>query len=132
MYEIFNKSKFLDRRKELRKSSTPQELKLWYYLRNKKLGVKFRRQHGMGPYIVDFYCKENNLIIELDGSQHLNEKEYDKERDSYIETLEIKVLRFWNSEIDKNIEEVLVKIKDCTHPSALKGTSPSQGRENFL
>ena len=116
MYEVFNKSKFLSRRKELRKSLTPQELKLWHFLRNKKLGVKFRRQHGIGPYVVDFYCKEKNLIIELDGSRHLNEKEYDKERDSYIETLEIKVLRLWNSEIDKNIEKALVKIKEHLLP----------------
>ncbi|OGI46096.1 hypothetical protein A2121_01965 [Candidatus Nomurabacteria bacterium GWB1_40_6] len=132
MYEVFNKSKFLPRRKELRKFSTPQELKLWHFLRNKKLGVKFRRQHGIGPYVVDFYCKEHNLIIELDGAQHKDEKEYDKERDSYIETLGIKVLRLWNSEIDKNIKNVLQKIKDCIHPSALTGTSPSQGRKNSL
>ncbi len=112
MYEIFNKSKFLNRRRELRKSLTPQELKLWFYLKNKKLGVKFRRQHGIGPYIADFYCKEKNLIIELDGSGHLETKEYDKERDGYVETLGVKVLRFWNSEIDNNIEKVLQKIKE--------------------
>jgi very-short-patch-repair endonuclease len=111
MYEIFNKSKFLSRRKELRKSLTPQELKLWFYLKGKNLGVKFRRQHGIGPYIVDFYCKEKNLIIEIDGSQHMDAKEYDKERDDYVETLGIKVLRFWNNEIDTNIEGVLKKIK---------------------
>jgi very-short-patch-repair endonuclease len=111
MYEIFNKSKFLTRRRELRKSLTPQELKLWFYLKNKKLGVKFRRQHGIGPYIVDFYCKEKGLVIEIDGSSHKNLKEYDKERDSYIETLGMKVLRFWNGEIDKNIDEVLKRIK---------------------
>lgn len=130
MYEVFNKSKLAERRKELRKSMTPQELKLWYCLRNKKLGVKFRRQHGIGPYIVDFYCKENNLVIELDGAQHKDEKEYDKERNNYMETLGIKVLRFWNSEIDKNTEEVLQKIKTYIHPSGLKTTSPSQGRKN--
>ena len=111
MYEIFNKSKFLERRKDLRKSLTPQELKLWFYLKEKKLGVKFRRQHGIGPYIADFYCKEKNLIIEIDGSQHMDAKEYDKERDDYMETLGIKVLRFWNNEIDTNIESVLEKIK---------------------
>ena len=57
-----------ERRKDLRKSSTPQEQKLWFYLKSKNLGVKFRRQQGIGSYIVDFYCKEKNLIIELDGS----------------------------------------------------------------
>ena len=112
MYEIFNKSKFLPRRKELRKSLTPQELKLWFYLRNKKMGVKFRRQHSIGPYIADFYCKEKNLVIEIDDHQHQEEKEYDKERNNYMQTLGIKVLRFWNSEVEKSIEEVLRKIKE--------------------
>jgi len=112
MYEIFNKSKFITRRKELRKSSTPQELKLWFFLKGKNFGVKFRRQHGIGPYIVDFYCKEKNLVIEIDGSQHIKAKEYDKERDDFIKTLNIKVLRFWNNEINTNIEGVLMKIKE--------------------
>ena len=111
MYEVFNKSKFLARRKELRKSMTPQEVKLWFYLKGNNLGAKFRRQHGIGPYIVDFYCKEKNLVIEIDGSLHKDEKEYDSERNNYIETLEIKVLRFWNSEVEKNIEGVLEKIR---------------------
>ncbi len=113
MYQIFNKSKFLARRKELRKSLTPQELKLWFCLRAKKQGVKFRRQHSIGPYIVDFYCREKNLIIELDGSVHTDSKEYDKERDKYVEALGLKVLRFWNGEVDKNIEGVLKKIKSA-------------------
>ena len=111
MYEIFSKSKFKDRRKELRKYLTPQEFKLWFYLKSKNIGTKFRRQHGIGPYIVDFYCKEKNLIIELDGSQHLEAREYDKERDLYLQTIGIKVLRFWNSEIDNNMEDVLNRIK---------------------
>ncbi len=112
MYNIFNKSKFLSRRKDLRKDTTLQEYKLWYFLKGKNLGVKFRRQHGIGPYIADFYCKEKNLIIELDGSQHQENKEYDRERDNYIKTLGIKVLRFWNNEVDTNIEGVLMKIKE--------------------
>lgn len=111
MYEIFNQSIFKNRRKELRKSVTSQEFKLWFYLKNKNLGSKFRRQHSIGPYVADFYCKEKKLIIELDGSQHVKSKEYDKERDNYLKILGIKVLRFWNNEIDKNIEEVLIKIK---------------------
>jgi very-short-patch-repair endonuclease len=120
MYKIFNKSKFLERRKELRKSLTIQEFKLWFYLKDKNLGVKFRRQHGIGPYIVDFYCKEKNLVIEIDGSQHLETKEYDKERDDYIKSIGIKTIRFWNSEIDKNIYEVLKKIKRHIHLSKIE------------
>jgi very-short-patch-repair endonuclease len=122
-----------DRRKELRKSLIPQELKLWLYLKNKNLGVKFRRQQGIGPYIADFYCKEKNLVVELDGSRHKTEKEYDKERDNYMESLGIKVLRFWNNEVDKNIEGVLMKIQNYIHPSVFRqaqDTSPSQGRKN--
>lgn len=111
MYDIFNYSKFRDRRKILRKGLTSEEYKLWFYLKGKNLGVKFRRQHGTGQYIVDFYCKEKNLVIELDGSQHLKAKEYDKERDLYLKTLGIKVLRFWNNEINTNIEGVILKIK---------------------
>ena len=125
MYEIFNKSKLKERRKTLRNSPTPQELKLWYFLKNKNLDVKFRRQHGIGSYIADFYCKEKNLIIELDGSQHIDNKEYDKERSEYFNVIEIKVLRFWNSEIDNNIEEVLNKIKkEFVFCSPAKGSCP--------
>ena len=116
MYEIFNKSKFLVRRRELRKNLTPQELKLWFYLKGNKLNQKFRRQHGIGPYIADFYCKEKNLVIEIDGSQHADDKEYDKERDNYMETLGIKVLRFWNSDIDNNIKGILIKIRETVAP----------------
>lgn len=67
MYEIFNHSKLLNRRKRLRKELTEEEYKLWFYLKGKNLGSKFRRQHGIGSYIVDFYCKEKNFVIELDG-----------------------------------------------------------------
>jgi len=112
MYEIFNKLKFKNRRKELRKSLTPQEYKLWFYFKNKKFGVKFRRQHGIGPYIVDFYCKEKNLVIEIDGIQHNKAYDYDKERENFMEILGIKTLRFWNNEIDTNIEKVLIKIRE--------------------
>ncbi len=111
MYEIFNYSKLLERRKRLRKEMTPEEYKLWFYLKGKNFGVKFRRQQGVGPYIADFYCKEKNLIIELDGSQHIENKEYDQERDFYLQTVGIKVLRLWNNEVNKNMEGVLMKIK---------------------
>lgn len=112
MYEIFNKSKSLKNRKELRKSLTPQELKLWFHLKSNNLGVKFRRQHGIGPYIADFYCKEKNLVIEIDGSQHIEAKKYDESRDMYIKSLGMQVVRFWNNDIDKNMEGVLMKIRE--------------------
>lgn len=77
------------------------------------MGFKFKRQHSIGPYILDFYCPDKKLAIELDGSQHLNNKEYDQERDNYLLALDIKTVRFWNSEIDANIKGVLHDIGSC-------------------
>ena len=98
------------RRVELRKNQTQQEVILWAYLRGAQLGFKFKRQHSIGPYILDFYCPDKKLAIELDGAQHLDNKEYDQERDNYLLTLDIKTVRFWNSEITNNISGVLQEI----------------------
>jgi 5-methyltetrahydrofolate--homocysteine methyltransferase/ATP-dependent helicase HrpA len=97
----------------LRKEETKAEKILWQKLRNNKLGIKFRRQHPLDMFIIDFYAPLIKLTIELDGSIHnLKEnKEYDKERRLYLESKNIKVLRFWNSEIEKDLEKVLQKIK---------------------
>ena len=67
---IHNNKTLADRRKELRNNATPQEAILWQHLKDSNFGCKFRRQHSIGPYIVDFYCPSKKLIIELDGSQH--------------------------------------------------------------
>ena len=101
-------------RKILRKSATPQEIILWSRLRRKQLSYKFRRQHSIGKYIVDFYCSEKKLIIELDGWQHRKENNegYDAERTNFLESLGYKVIRFWNNDINKNIEGVILKIED--------------------
>ena len=95
---------------ELRKESTPAERKLWAYLRGDKLGVNFRRQHAVGKYIPDFCSPETKLIIELDGSQHLEQEEYDEERTRYLESLGYKVIRFWNGDIMNNIEGIILAI----------------------
>jgi very-short-patch-repair endonuclease len=87
-------------RKELRKTSTPEEKILWSKLRGKNFGYRFRRQHSIGHFIADFYCAEKRLVIELDGSQHLNNVDYDKERTDYFESLNIRVIRFWNEEVN--------------------------------
>ena len=113
--KIINNIKNLySRRKELRNNSTPQEILLWLKLKNSQLGLKFRRQHSIGGYIVDFYCPFKKLAIEIDGSQHFEKesKEYDKVRSYYLRGLDIKVLRFTNADINTNIEEVLLKIKN--------------------
>ena len=108
---LYNDPKFKPRRKELRHNETPEEKLLWNSLRRKNLGFKFVRQYSAGPYILDFYCSEKRLGIELDGFQHLENKDYDKERDDYLLLNDIKVLRFWNSEINANINRVVDKIK---------------------
>jgi len=77
---IYNIKKFFDRRKDLRNNSTPQEDILWSKLKHSQLGFKFRRQHSIGGYIVDFYCPSKKLVIEIDGPAHLlkENREYDK------------------------------------------------------
>jgi very-short-patch-repair endonuclease len=107
----YNDPKFKPRRKELRHNETEEEKILWKSLRRKNIGFKFSRQYSAGPYILDFYCSEKRIGVELDGSQHLENKDYDEERDNYLLMNDIKVLRFWNSEINGNIDEVLKKIK---------------------
>ena len=93
--------------KSLRKTQTDAESLLWYHLRNRNLdGFKFRRQHILKGYIVDFVCLEKKLIIELDGSQHAMRQAYDNVRTQKLQNDGFKVLRFWNNEILDNIEGV--------------------------
>jgi very-short-patch-repair endonuclease len=99
-------------RKKLRRNSTPQEIILWSRLRRNQLGFKFRRQHSIGKYIVDFYCPEKKLIIEVDGGQHDEDaiKKYDKRRSEYLEKLNFRILRFWDRDINLNLEGVIGEI----------------------
>jgi very-short-patch-repair endonuclease len=93
---------------ELRLNLTPAERKLWGYLRAHRLGgVGFRRQHAIGNYITDFCAPGKMLIIELDGSQHLEQEEYDAERTAFLESKGYRVMRFYNNDVMKNIEKVL-------------------------
>ena len=94
----------------LRKKSTPAERKLWSRIRDDQLGVTFRRQHAVGIYIPDFCCPKAKLILELDGSQHLEQEEYDEERTKYLESLDYRVIRFWNNQIMKDIDSVILVI----------------------
>ncbi|WKZ39434.1 MAG: endonuclease domain-containing protein [Anaerolineales bacterium] len=104
---------------ELRRELTPAEQKLWALLRNDQLGVSFRRQHAVGNYIPDFVCIEKKLIIELDGSQHVEQEDYDHERTKYLESQGYKVIRFWNNAVMNEIESVVRAIQfaleDETH-----------------
>ena len=107
--KVHNSKKLLERRKSLRKRSTPEEEILWNELRNNKLGARFRRQHSIVGYILDFYCFKARLIIELDGSLH--DKEYDAIRDKYFKDLNYQTLRIKNSEMQKDLNNVITKIK---------------------
>jgi very-short-patch-repair endonuclease len=96
--------------RELRKDQTVAERKLWSYLRNRRIcGRKFRRQHPFKKYILDFYCDEIQLAVELDGSSHSGElnRQHDKERTDFLESCGIKVIRFYNSAVENDIYEVL-------------------------
>jgi very-short-patch-repair endonuclease len=100
-------------RTELRSKLTPAEGKLWTYIKNSKLGRKFRRQHSVGRYILDFYCPSEMLAIELDGMVHFSATamEYDRERKIFLEYFGIKVLRFENKMVFEDPEWVLDRIR---------------------
>ena len=115
--KFHNRKELKDRRIKLRDNPTPEEAQLWLYLEKKKLGYKFRRQHSIGKFRVDFYCSEKRLIIELDGNQHLvsDAVVYDNERTFFLESLNNRVIRFSNEEISKNIQKVIEKIKSTLY-----------------
>ena len=101
----------LKRRRALRKRSTKAETLLWYALRNRKFhGLKFRRQHSIGPYIVDFVSIEKQLVIELDGDYHEYVEAKDKRRQHYIESKVYTVVRFVNDDVFEDVEAVLFAI----------------------
>lgn len=110
MPQIHNKQPLKSRRKQLRSSLTPAEAALWKSLQRSQVnGKKFRRQHSVGNYILDFYCPECRLAVELDGQGHFNSmaSEYDYRRSEYLQKLNIRVLRFENRLVFENLEGVL-------------------------
>jgi very-short-patch-repair endonuclease len=107
---IYNRRKQCETRKELRGNMTKAELILWSKLRRRQLnGFKFRRQYSINRYIVDFYCTELRLVIEVDGESHLGKEnqEYDKVRQDEIESLGISFLRFTNQDVYRNLNKVI-------------------------
>ena len=96
------------RAKELRQNMTPTELLLWQHLRaGRLLGYHFRRQQIIDRFIVDFYCHKAALVVELDGGIHLEQHAYDRERELFLRDIRLRVLRFANTEVEHNLEEVL-------------------------
>jgi very-short-patch-repair endonuclease len=112
--KIHNIKALRGNRKALRNSLTTAEAKLWSLLKNSKLeNKKFRRQHSVGPYVLDFYCPDEKICVELDGAAHFTDggHEYDSARTEYLETLNIRVVRFENKDVFENTEGVLEEIK---------------------
>ena len=109
-----NAYRLIEEAKRMRKEPTDAEAALWELLRDKKLGDKFRRQHLIDDFIVDFVCLSKNLVIEVDGGYHNDptQKEYDQQRTLYLNEKGFRVIRFTNEEVLGNTEAVLTKIKD--------------------
>ena len=115
MKRIFNIKELKERRRKLRNNQTVEEKRVWEYIRKKRIcGIQFYRQYGVGPYIADFYAPKIKLCIEIDGDQHYTSegKMYDKERDDYMKSLGIEVLRYKNSEVINTLSDVLDIIED--------------------
>ena len=130
--QTFNKPQYKNRRSVLRHQATVPEQRFWQAVRGKQLGVKFRRQHGIGHYIVDFYCPELKLVVELDGDSHFSDEaqQYDAVRDDYIQALGIRVLRFTNTDVMQNLEGVLQMVMQSYRPLEREPTPASPGKSN--
>ena len=121
---IRGQASHLDIKRRLRSNMTGPETRLWSALRARQLqGMKFHRQHGIGPYIVDFYCPEQSLVIEVDGDSHANADQIvrDQLRDKYFQSLGLRVIRYFNNDIVKNLAGVL---EDLAEKLASGSTSP--------
>jgi len=124
--KLFNKAYYKNRRQLLRKNATCPEKILWHVVRNQQLGVKFRRQHGIGHYIADFYCAEHQLVIELDGDSHFTHdgQQYDQVRDAFFSANGLRVLRFTNQQIIRELDSVAAALRIALQLSASALTPP--------
>ena len=114
MAKIFNPRSQKSLRQNLRNNLPPAEAILWTYLQGRKFhGLKFRRQHGIGPYIVDFYCPEMKLAVEVDGQSHFTPEQIEKDsiRTKFIESNGLQIVRVVNGDVYSDIEKVLKKIE---------------------
>ncbi|MBT3479099.1 MAG: DUF559 domain-containing protein [Candidatus Marinimicrobia bacterium] len=115
MSKIYNNTKMTKTRQALRKGMPKAEIIFWSYLKGRQvLDLKFRRQYSVDTHVVDFYCAEKRLAIELDGESHLSEKQQkkDQEKQNRLEENGIKLIRYWNTDIYENIDGV---IEDLIH-----------------
>ncbi|MHA3080141.1 endonuclease domain-containing protein [Acinetobacter sp. ANC 5502] len=120
--------KLLEFAKTMRTNATDAENFMWQLLRAKRfMNLKFRRQHVIVPYIVDFYCHELGLVIELDGSQHntADGQVYDAERTKFLEALDLRVVRYWNNDVLSRTDMVFGDLWNICFHLKRKSTSPS-------
>jgi very-short-patch-repair endonuclease len=120
------------RARRLRQRMTDAERKLWAVLRDRRLhGFKFRRQHPLGPYVLDFFDETHKLVVEVDGGQHADHQAEDAARTAWLEKEGCRVLRFWNNDVLGNLDGVLQTIRaalpENPHPLAA-ARDLSQGR----
>lgn len=122
MTQVYNRTSEKEKRRRLRNNMTEPEIILWSRLKSRQLsGFKFRRQYSVGPFVLDFYCPEKKLAIEVDGGGHFSDEgvEYDRMRQSVIEQFGIHFLRFTNADVVKNLYGVLTVIDDELNKGAL-------------
>ena len=122
---IRGQANYLDIKRRLRSTMTGPETRLWSKLKARQFqGLKFRRQHGIGPYIVDFYCPEQSLVIEVDGDSHADADQIvkDGQRERYLQSLGLHVIRYCNDDIMKNLDGVL---EDLSGKISSGATSPN-------
>jgi very-short-patch-repair endonuclease len=111
----------------LRKNMTEAEIHLWHHLRLRQMaGLKFRRQFQIGPYIVDFACPQKKLVIEVDGGHHAEQVDSDHERTKWLESQGYRVLRFWNNEVQSNLDGVKESIYNALTEIARPPTRASR------
>jgi very-short-patch-repair endonuclease len=124
MPRLFNRKYQKPIRQRLRKDATAAEKLLWSRLKHSQLcGHKFRRQQGIAKFVMDFYCPEHKLAIEIDGATHSTPEEikYDKERQEYIEKFGVNFLRFTNSDVFENLDWVLESIVERLEKQTIDG-----------
>ncbi len=124
----YNSPENKDRRRELRGEMPEAEQKMWQVIRGKQLeGFKFRRQYGIGPYIIDFYCPEKRVAIEIDGDSHYEPSAilYDRQRDDYLKSCGVDILRFTNLDVQLNLDSVAERILEYFHQDQNTSPNPS-------
>jgi len=111
-YELPYNPQLKERARELRKAGNEAEIIFWKQVHNKQfLGLDFDRQKIIGNYIVDFYCKDLGVVIEIDGASHNNKVEYDKERDEYLRSLGLKVIHISDLDVKENLEGIMIYLQ---------------------